>query len=279
MLHARYWSCTKFADFIRGTKKPVSDTFSGWDEWRTQASAAHPIRYWIAEEGFDAVQDFFGYIPSKLNDFRCYLTNRFVSHTNALTAASIDIKPGTWCDVGNRFLPCLFNELQDFVEIEKAWMHVVWSPDSRKIYNCPWIINHWWTRWFYRWRNPEAGIEHLNWEMSLLQDESYGLTSDDPRYNTPTPQAVTATEIKDLYLWWTEVYRNRPDPYTASGWDEICEKRYSSNPKMGYLALDEATRAEERKIFEKVRELEDQYHAEDEEMLIRLIKIRNSLWT
>jgi hypothetical protein len=34
--------------------------------------------------------------------------------------------------VGNRFLPCLFNELVDFVEIEQAWHHCVWSDEAKK---------------------------------------------------------------------------------------------------------------------------------------------------
>ena len=132
-----YWSCTRFAAWIRGTEKPAAETSDGWAAWNKMASAAHPVRYWIAEEGLDYLQKFIMWPVDKLYAVKYYINNRWVTRTHALTANRRDIKPGDWCDVGNRFLPCLFNELQDFVEVELAWWHLAWSPEERPKYNMP----------------------------------------------------------------------------------------------------------------------------------------------
>ena len=31
-----YWSCSKFADFIRGEKKPYALEWGKWDEWNKE---------------------------------------------------------------------------------------------------------------------------------------------------------------------------------------------------------------------------------------------------
>ena len=115
-----YWTCSKFADWIRGTTKLKCGTGKEWREWEEAAKARYPIRWWIAEEGLDKLQDIWCFIPERINDVRYYINNRWVTKTHALTAHPSDIPRGQWRDVGNRFLPCLFNELVDFVEIEQA---------------------------------------------------------------------------------------------------------------------------------------------------------------
>jgi hypothetical protein len=130
-MRSHYWSCSKFADWLRGTPKLKCGTSEQWDAWYATSAKAHPIRYWIAEEGLDHISNVVFFIPDKLNDIRYYINNRWVSHSHALTAHPRDIKPGNWCDVGNRFLPCLFNELVDFVEIEQAWHHCMWSDEAK----------------------------------------------------------------------------------------------------------------------------------------------------
>ena len=53
-----YWSCSKFADIIRGIDKPYALPFEHWDTWRQQEAKKRPFRYWIAEEVLDFLQDF-----------------------------------------------------------------------------------------------------------------------------------------------------------------------------------------------------------------------------
>ncbi len=130
-MRSHYWTCSKFADWVRGTAKLKAGTSEEWDEWTTTAQMRHNFRYWLAEEGLDILQKIVYWPTDKLYAIKYYINNRWVSRTHSLTAHPRDIKPGEWRDVGNRFLPCLFNELVDFVEVELAWWHLAWSPEER----------------------------------------------------------------------------------------------------------------------------------------------------
>ena len=274
-----YWSCTKFADWVRGTPKGGAKTSEDWDKWRNEAEQYNPVRYWIAEEALDAIQGFFLYIPERLNDVRYYINNRWVSKSHALTAHPRDIRPGRWSDVGNRFLPCLFNELVDFVEIEQAWHHCMWSDDAKTKFDVPWYRSGWLR--LRTWRSPEAGLEYLKWASELTWGDDEYLDKDDERYGKPTSQAVYAKEIIELYTWWTVTYRNRPDPYEASGWTAYCEAARLANG--GRMAWGNDKSPELKKAskiaLDKLHKIEKAYEKEDEAMMIRLIKIRQSLWT
>jgi hypothetical protein len=277
--HSTYWSCTPFADWVRGTKKLSIGTSEQWDDWHTTAKMRHNFRYWLAEEGLSHLQDFVTWPTRTLYAIKYYINNRWVTRTHALTAHPRDIKPGQWQDVGNRFLPCLFNELVDFVEIESAWSHIAWgSKEDRAKYNPPFWASGWW-RW-RTWRCPQAGVDHLDWAMSLKFDEEW-IDKNDPKFGKPTPQAERAKELKDLYVWWTETYRNRPDPYDASGWTAYCEASRLANG--GKLNFSGDKNPELKKMSDKshklLQKIEAAYEREDTAMMIRLIKIRDALWT
>jgi hypothetical protein len=240
----------------------------------------HNFRYWLAEEGIDYVQKFVYYIPDRLNDVRYYINNRWISRSHSLTAHPRDIKPGDWCDVGNRFLPCLFNELVDFVEIEQAWHHCIWSDEAKTKFDVPWYRSGW-LRW-RTWRCPEAGMEYLKWASGLVVDENMGSNPSEKGYGEPTYQAKAAKEIIELYTWWTVTYRNRPDPYEASGWSAYCDAMRVKYPGSMFASLnskDSADRKASDKAHKLLQKIEAAYEKEDEAMMIRLIKIRQSLWT
>ncbi len=276
--HTNYWSCTPFADWLRGTNKLSAGTSEEWDEWRTSAKIKHNFRYWLAEEALDHLQDFVTWPVRKLYDIKYYVNNRWVSRTHSLTAHPRDIKPGQWRDVGNRFLPCLFNELVDFVEIESAWSHIAWgNKEARAKYNPPFWASGWF-RW-RTWRSPQAGLDHLDWAMTLTNND--WCEPDHPEYDKPTHQAIRAKELKELYTWWTETYRNRPDPYDVSGWTDYCEAARLANGDSLSFKNDKSPelQAMSDKSRKLLQEIETTYEAEDEAMMIRLIKARNSLWT
>jgi hypothetical protein len=276
--HSKYWSCSPFADWVRGTPKGGAKTSEGWDEWTTEAQRYNPVRYWIAEEGLSYLQDFVTWPIRKIYDVKYYINNRWVSRTHSLTAHPKDIRPGQWQDVGNRFLPCLFNELIDFVEIETAWSHIAWgNKEARAKYDPPFWASGWW-RW-RTWRCPQAGLDHLDWAMTLTNSD--WCSPEHPDYNKPTRQAINAKEIKELYLWWKEVYPNRPDPYDASGWTAYCElSRLSNGGKLNWGADKTPELKKASKLAHKeLQKIEAAYEKEDEQMMIRLIKVRNSLWT
>lgn len=272
-----YWTCTKFADWIRGTTKLKCGTAEEWHEWETRAKKEFPVRWWLAEEGLDRLQDVWCWIPERINDVRYYINNRFVTRTHCLTAHPRDIKRGTWSDVGNRFLPCLFNELVEFVEVEQAWHHCMWDEETRKKYKTPWWRSGW-LRW-RSWRCPEAGIDYLKWAMTLTNEEFI----EEGETPEPTYQAKAAKEILELYTWWKEVYPNRPEPMDASGWSAYCEAGRKATGGSLWLSLaadkDPELKAQGEVAHKKLQEIEEAYNREDEEMMIRLIKVRESLWT
>jgi hypothetical protein len=273
--HANYWSNSGLANWIRGTPKPHALTSSGWSQWNREAKKAHPVRYWIAEEALDWLQDFVTWPISKLYDIKYYVNNRWITRTHALTAHPRDIRPGDWCDVGNRFLPCLFNELVDFVEIEQAWHHCIWDDAAKTKHATPW-----WARGWFRvrtWRCAEAGLEYLGWASNLRVDDQ------DPT-SEYTQQAIAAQEIISLYHWWVDVRPLRLDPMDASGWSHWCETRRAKETEDDdfFSMLDNKTpaeAAETSRILKISNQIEVDYEAEDEEMMIRLIRIRNNLWT
>jgi len=76
-----------------------------------------------------------------------------------------------------------------------------------------------------------------------------------------------------LYTWWKFIRPERRDPHDESGWSKYCEGRdlwSDTKPE------DEARVKE---MLAKTQEIETQYNNQDEENLIRLIKIRHQMWT
>ena len=278
MSKTHYWSCSKFADWIRGTRKLEWGTSDEWTDWKKEAQGYNPIRFWLAEEGLDYISNVVYFIPDKLYDIKYYINNRWVTRTHCLSASPKDIKPGSWRDVGDRFLPCLFNELVDFVEVELAWWNIAWDDEARKQFQAPWYARGWF-RW-RTWRSAECGLANLEWQRKLVFDEDW-MDKNDPRFGKPTPQAEKAQEIIDLYHWWTVNRPARPDPYEASGWTEYC--RLCDEQPGGIFGSLTQESPELRKMSKKahkiLNKMEADFEKEDEAMMIRLIKVRHGLWT
>jgi hypothetical protein len=120
----------------------------------------------------------------------------------------------------------------------------------------------------------------LIWASGLKFDDDWGVDKDSEKYGEPTSQAKNAQEILELYRWWKIERPKRPDPYDASGWSAYCEMRREK----GYDLFDMMDKTPEesemsRAALDKSNEIEAAYEKEDEEMMIRLIKVRNGLWT
>jgi hypothetical protein len=271
-----YWSCTKFADWIRGTIKPRFGTEKCWNNWEKMAKTKK-YRYWLAEEGLDHLQNFIFWPANLLNSLRCYINNRWIIKSHTLTST---LKRGQWHDLDVRLLHSIFDELVNFVEIELAWMNVVFDQDDKKKYKTPWY------RTFFKirlWRNSETGIEYLNWASELKYDDE-SIEKNDPNFGRPTPQALAAQEIHKLYTWWKEKRPNRPDPSDASGWSKYCEEKLSKakaedhNQSLSNMR-NNSNNTQARNLLDILHKIEQEQDNEDTEMLIRLIKIRHSLWT
>lgn len=277
---SNYWSCTKFADWIRGTSKISAGTEEEWRAWKSIAKKKK-VRYWLAEEGLDHLQNVLNWPKNRLQDIRHYVDNRWISKTHTLTSSNL--KRGQWHEFDTRLLYSSFDSLVDFVEIELAWFHMICSDEAYKKYKTPW--HHSIFRFRVR-RNPECGLEYLNWAASLCHDEEW-VDPNDPDFGKPTNQALAAQEMLALYNWWKEVRPARQDPMDGSGWSNYCCERRKKAEAQGsdlILPILEGNETEEEKahahqILEVCHEIESEQENEDTEMLIRLIKIRKYLWT
>ena len=267
--HTNYWSCSKFADWLRGTPKPESASIPGWKIWKDAAWNAHKIRYWMAETGLIKLQDIVMYPATLYHDIDYYIQNRWVTKTHAMTST---LKRGQWWEFETRLLHCSFDTLVDFVEIEEAWHTVMWNDEDRAKFNFPK------GRWARRsWRSPEAGIAHLTWASNLVVDEGMGAKPGDVDYGKPTGQAVDALETLTLYQWWKHIRPQRPEEHEASGWTAYCDLK--RDDMFDDTNDTQALKELKDRAFNNLREIEEAYEQEDTAMLIRLVKLRKRLWT
>lgn len=253
-----YWSCSKFANWIRGSKKPGALTLEEWEDWREKQEKTNSIRYYIADKLLNKIQNVLYFPKDLFYSIKSYLINRFVNKTHYLKTG---FKPGYFYEIDEKILHALFNELVDFVEIELAWMQIIFNDDDKK-YKIPWF------RKIRRWRCQEAGLDNLKWASGLRFTKDCGLMEDDPKIGLLTPQAESAKQIFEIYNWWKNIRPNRPDPLELSGWGSVCSKKRNQ--------VSEHERYACLKDYEKI---EQDYENEDEEMLIKLIKLRKHLWT
>jgi hypothetical protein len=241
-----HWTCSKFADWVRGESKPFALTLEEWDDWRNEQRSKRPIRFYLSDTLLNKIQDFILFPRDVFHNVRCYFRNRFRDKIHCLNTG---LKPGVYYDLDHRILHGLFNELANFVESDLAWMNQLSKKQKR-----------------LRERSPQDGIEYLEWACNLtFNEEDYGIDKDDKSYGKPTPQAESSKEILELYKWWKN-YPNRLDPMDASGWSDICETK---NPDPGL----------KNQAFESLNQLEEQQEQEETDMLLRLIKVRKHLWT
>ena len=272
-----YWSCTKFADWLRGTMKPKAETGEGWEAWRVEAEMKYPYRYWLAEEGLDHIQSIIMYIPDKLYSLKYAFVNRFVTKTHTLTS---NLKRWQWHEMDERILHCLFDELVNHVEVELAASNFRFDKEAREKFKAPFWSFGWFRTRTYR--NAEAGLDYLHWARKLRVDETWGVNPGEENYGNLTQQALGAQEVLELYMWWTLGRPLRKDPYDASGWTKYCEERREVSGNLVWADWNNLTPEQKEKsnaIMQTLHDIEKQYEDEDEVMLIRLIKVRKYLWT
>ena len=212
-----------------------------WDRHERLMKAWFPIRWFF----FDSIPNVWRRrISGPWSRFKDWFRYRIFDRYHVVV---IDTKPG-YMDPDERMLRANFQILTDFVEIELASFHrvsqeadsnVAWWKRARKLFRRNRRQRH---------RDPESGIAYLDWEIA----------------DTGGHQAHAAAEKKDLYLWWTVERPNRFDLYTDPhlGWKE-------NDANDDFLKHD----------YTLVHNCEAIYEEQDQEMLIRLMKIRRSLWT
>jgi hypothetical protein len=190
-----YWSCSKFANWIRGEDKPFALEWDKWSKWHDNTKKKNPIRYWITETLLNKLQDIVNFPLDVYHTVEVYVRNRWVDKIHYLHTG---LTPGQYYDLDWRILNGLFNELVIYVEGELAQMTNYKSDKKYK---------------FIKGLCKEAGLDYLNWADQLILNEDYGFQKDDPEYGKPTNQALDSKKIRELYHWWTVSRPNRYDPY------------------------------------------------------------------
>lgn len=277
----RYYSESKPFDWLRKklqVQKPYALPLGEWERWSDHFKTTRPLAYWLTETLPDWLEKPAEWVLDPVSDLKYYILNRWVSESHKMPTG---LTPGQYHEVDQRMLHGLFTTLVDFVEVEKAHMQVICGNAlERKKYNLPWWRRIHWFRW-KAWRNPQAGLDYLTWETTLVNNAEWFSDPNDPSIGKPTPQAEAAKEVLELYHWWKSVRPQRPDYMDTSGWTAYCER---VREKHGGIMIDsgkqtEAEQEECKVALQKSTELEQQYEDEDTEMMIRLIRVRGSLWT
>ena len=115
-------------------------------------------------------------------------------------------------------------------------------------------------------------------------EEEIAKAKADPKWGTMTPQAEAGLETLDLYCWWKFIRPLRKEPMDVSGLSDYYDRKRAEgkakDPDYTFLdGLDEPAGDDWHELHEKCDALEKQYENEDEANMIRLIKLRRSLWT
>lgn len=275
-MRVNYWSNSRLAKWVRlkfGHRvKPDALEWGAWADWDDDFHKAHPFVFWFTEDFMDYLQDVVMSPIDLYNKIRYKFLIRFIDRKYMMDTR---LDRWGWHDCDTRILHGLFETLVDFIEVEKSHMMLICDDNIPK--------HRWYQLTFLRWnrvRSRELGVQHLEWEMSLD-------SPDLGEYEANPTQAAAAREQHALYTWWKDVRPNRPDPYDLSGINEIHAKREAeatgTDRKRGWMRTlidrTDEEKAATTAAYHKVREIENQYEQEDEDMLIRLIKIRKSLWT
>jgi len=280
----RYYKGTKLFEWLRKTvfkiEKPFALGWGEWEKWDDKLRAERPVAFFFTE----VLPDWIELVPRTLLDpvynVKYYINNRWVTVTHGLTST---LKRGEWHDLETRLLYSMFDSYIDHVEIDEAWGHIAWSDaDDRKKYNTPFWASGW-LRW-RTWRCPEAAMDHLKWEQTLVWEEGQ-VKKDSKLLNKRTDQALAADEKIALYVWWKEIRPLRGEPWDVSGFRAFWDRMDAKYGKMADWLLSNKpvmTKAE-RKEYDRLskvnNKLELSWEKEDEEMMIRLIRVRNKLWT
>jgi hypothetical protein len=160
-----------------------------------------------------------------------------------------------------------FNILKEFVEVEQAWSKYCWSGEHK---SAPWFERHLPLYWdFKEFRRPDLGLEYLEWASTL---DNPAL----PPHERAEGQAKAARETLALYIWWTKTRPARKLLDTAEYNDQGLGILGCLDEEFDRDAEDYKAHSE---IMAKNSTLEEEWSNEDEEMLIRLIKVRGHLWT
>ncbi|MCP5016333.1 MAG: hypothetical protein GY938_13835 [Ketobacter sp.] len=243
-----YWSHSRIAVYLRRKSgliaKPDAAEMDEWTRIEEADRKSNPIMHWVIEEGFDYAQDFIYFVPDIYQNVKHKCRYYFVDQSHVLQTK---LKRFEWHSVDEKIFHGVMEELVRFVEEDKSHMQTM---DRETIAT----------------NKREDGLAYLDWEISLGEE-------------SPS-QSVTAKEVKEIYLWYKDVYPNRVDPMVASGWSDYCDRRESEGAMiLSHDGETEEERNNTRELLKRSNEIEQGQYDEENDMLIRVVRMRQDLWT
>lgn len=231
---------------------------------------------------------YFERLKWKLRDLKYYIGNRYFEKKHLIV---LDKFKGQYLEACDAILEVNFKLLVDYVETDLA-VHCFDSPKNLKEwlwYYLPYPLNY-----FFPLRCKNRGLQKLQWDKSVPAHNEVDESGNVVNYGCPN-QAKVAREIEELYLWWTERRPARRDPMVESGLTDFYQyhrAEYGNVLNQGertpeghwrmyraeeYMSAEDAE--EYRNLQKSSWDIEERQDQEDEDMLIRLIKIRKNLWS
>ena len=275
---SRYYAGNSFFRWLRTKvfkiEKPHALPLSQWSSWEEKFKDEHPFAFFLTESIPDVLEKIPEWTIDPIMNVKYYLANRFVSQTHKLQTR---LKPGKWYDADTRITSACFETLVDYVEIELADRYVSFSSEKdQALYNFPWWTKYRLTRWV-PYRCKQAGLASLKWACTL-DDPSL------PVYDRSERQAECAREISIIYFWYTQARIKQEDIWKIVGldknWDEM-EKKYGETWIFG--GANKKVSPEDRALYDeltaKADKMEKELEQTEDDMLIRLIKVRRELWS
>jgi hypothetical protein len=183
-------------------------------------------------------------VSGRLCEYWYYWRCRFWSKYNTVTITTL---PPTWNEWDIKLLHVAFAVLVDYIESGKR---------HRQLWTVKALLEE--------LANPETDTMSKQWCESHLP---------------------IASEQDALYRWWTieREQRRKEEEAALLAWHDAFEaaggmtSESTDNPRLNRLRFAESPEIDA--LHDRHIEIEQRNDAEDEEMLIRLMKIRDSLWS
>lgn len=236
---------------------PYALGLSEWGVFYKEFKHNAPVRYFIM---IFIPQSIINPISRKYERIMDYFRYRFIpKHRYHIINTGL---PPAYHETAALMLHASFTLLKDFVEKEKSQMWRVFGEEDHKDAD---VLS-----------NKERGVKYLDWEASLDDPSSPDYdVSFATRQSIPGEfsQPEAARETRELYLWWTDIRPARKDAWSIMP-DFVTGKSDLLNTTPSFLE-----NIVHRKVADICYERSNSYEKEDTDMLVRLVKLRNHLWT
>lgn len=245
--------------------RPTALTQQEWRTWNKNYRENYPVRYKISK------------VLSRISGFAYRMKMRYWDVKDFITQRNVKVRTGLkpgYADTCDLMLNTMMTMLVDYVEIDCAWSNLVARTfrDDKKAMRTYRLHRY----LPIQYRNAADGLAHLAWETTL----------DNPsldKYEASPEQARVAREVLAIYNWWKNDYPKYDDiwnfaPKSSLNFDSSINLYFEESNDPSTEEAYAKHRENMSEFYDVVNDIEAQQKATIEEMTIRLMKIRPSLW-